>query len=224
MPAGSCSLHAAPSFTGEFETHLTVSAGSTEKIDRLAAFAVGRSVKFTHIVLDGGSTPLQPMLTLPGRGTLASQIEATRELARDLASGGFDVVRVKVEAAPWNDGVPSDDAAAPLLDSSLYFEHHVKLVLGPADSRGELSAVIAPFGARLSRNARRRRDDGKAEWFATQRCYRVGRSSSGARLAALLGALEHAGYQPVEVEREFVVHDDAPSVDRGWLDSIKEAQ
>jgi hypothetical protein len=87
-----------------------------------------------------------------------------------------------------------------------------------------LPAVIAPFGARLSRNARRRRDDGKAEWFATQRCHRVGRPASGAWLAALLGALEHAGYQPAEVEREFVVYDDAPSADRGWLDTGEETQ
>lgn len=209
---------------GEFETHVTVSTGSAEEIARLAAFAADRSVKFAHIVLAGGSMPSQPMLTLHGRGTLASQIEAARELARDLAAGGFDVARVKVEASPWNDCVPAAGAAAPLPGGGLYFEHHVKLVLGPADSRGELSAVISPFGARLSRNARRRRADGKAEWFATQRCYGAGQEASGARLAALLGALDDAGYQPVEVERELVVYDDAPQADRGWLDAGEETR
>jgi hypothetical protein len=32
-----------------------VSAGSTKEIGRVTMFAASRSVKFTHIVLDGGS-------------------------------------------------------------------------------------------------------------------------------------------------------------------------
>ncbi|MCW2935232.1 MAG: hypothetical protein JWM19_6194 [Actinomycetia bacterium] len=72
-------------------------------------FAAERDIKLAHIVLDRGSTPSQPMLTLPGHGTLAAQVEAAGSLSRDLAAAGFTVARVKVEAAPTNEDIPSDD-------------------------------------------------------------------------------------------------------------------
>jgi hypothetical protein len=219
MPAADTHLPRFPLlFAGDFETHLTVHADQEADCGRLAAFAEKLGARFTHIVLDRGSVPSQPMLTVPGRGTtLPAQAEAAVALSGDLAEAGFTVTRVKMEAAPWNDDVPADDAAAARLDGALHFEHHVKVVLEPGSRRDELAALIAPFGARLSRNARRHRRDGKAEWFATQRCYQAGLATAGARLAALTGALEHAGCPPAEAEREYVVYDSAPSTDAGWL-------
>jgi hypothetical protein len=78
--------------------------------------------------------------------------------------------------------------------------------------------LVAENPARWSHDrGRRHRGDDMAEWFATQRCYQVGLGTARARLAELLGSLELAGHAPAEVEREFVVYDDAPSVDDGWL-------
>ncbi|HEU5471234.1 MAG TPA: hypothetical protein VFV67_11320 [Actinophytocola sp.] len=54
--------------SGDFEVHLT---GSEWEVAELAAFAARRGVKFSHIELDRGATPSQPMLTVPGAGTLA---------------------------------------------------------------------------------------------------------------------------------------------------------
>ena len=205
-------------FTGAFETHLTVAARPEGGVDALARFAAVRGAKFALIVLDRGRTRSQPMLTTAGEGTLTAQVEAAGALSRDLANAGFRVVRVKVEAAPWNAGVPADDAAAARLGDAMYFEHHVKVVLDGPPGSGTLPALLGRHGARLSRNARRRRANGETEWFATQRCYGVGLPTAGARLDALAGALASAGWTPVEVEREFVVYDDAPSVDDGWLE------
>lgn len=205
-------------FTGAFETHVTLAASPDGAADGLALFAAGLGVKFAHIVLDRGRIPSQPMLTVPGEGTRAARIDAAESLSRDLADAGFRVVRVKVEAAPWNEDVPADDAAAARLGDSMYFEHHVKVVLDKDPGDSPLPALLGWFGARLSRNARRHRADGRAEWFATQRCYRVGLQTAGSRLDALVSALTKAGQPPVEVEREFVVYDSAPSVDDGWLE------
>lgn len=204
-------------FTGAFETHLTLAAPPDSGADELALFATGLGIKFTHIVLDRGRSPSQPMLTRPGKGTRAAQVEAAESLSRDLATAGFRVVRVKVEAAPWNEDVPGNDIAAARLGDAMYFEHHVKVVLDSHPGDG-LPALLSRFGARLSRNARRHRTDGRAEWFATQRCYRVGLLTAGSRLDSLVSALTEAGQRPVEVEREFVVYDNAPSVDAGWLE------
>ncbi|MDQ3789475.1 MAG: hypothetical protein M3422_19805, partial [Actinomycetota bacterium] len=54
-------------FSGDFEVHLTDSA---QEADALAAFASRRGAKFTHILLNRGDTPSQPMLTVRGSGTL----------------------------------------------------------------------------------------------------------------------------------------------------------
>lgn len=205
-------------FTGAFETHVTIADRPDGGVDELALFAGARGVKFALILLDRGRTRSQPMLTMPGGGTLAAQVEAARSLSRDLVGAGFRVLRVKVEAAPWNEDVPLDDAAAVRLGNAMHFEHHVKVVLDDRPIDGRLPALLGRHGARLSRNARRGRADGRAEWFATQRCYRVGLLTAGSRLNSLVGALRSAGWPPVEAEREFVVYDDAPSVDDGWLE------
>jgi hypothetical protein len=205
-------------FTGAFETHVTLAVLPEDGIGELSMFAAGRDIKLALIVLDRGSTPSQPMLTLPGHGTLAAQVAAARSLSRELADAGFTVARIKVEAAPWNADIPADDGAAARLGHAMYFEHHVKVVLDDNPGDGPLTALVGRFGARLSRNARRHRADSRAEWFATQRCYRVGLPTAGAQLDALVSALTQAGHVPAEVEREFVVFDNAPSVDDGWLE------
>lgn len=55
-------------FSGDFDVHLT---GSEWEVDELAAFAERHGAKFSHIELDRGATPSQPMLTVSGSGTLA---------------------------------------------------------------------------------------------------------------------------------------------------------
>jgi hypothetical protein len=86
---------------------VTIAVPPGDGIGELSEFAAGRDITFAHIVLDRGSTRSQPMLTMPGRGTLTAQVGAAGSLSRDLAGAGFTVARVKVEAAPWNGDVPA---------------------------------------------------------------------------------------------------------------------
>src|SRR5690242_434785 len=97
-----------PTLAGDFEIHLTLLSDA-----RLAGLAAAHGLKYTHIVLDRGSTPDQPMLTLRTRGPLDTAVAAGRAWAARLAGDGFTVVRVKVEASPCNAGVPQDDADVP---------------------------------------------------------------------------------------------------------------
>jgi hypothetical protein len=84
------------------------------------------------------------------------------------------VVRVKIEAAPWNEGVPRSDEDAR---DDLYFEHHVKVQQLTSDLRGLVTLIRAVIGhdAHVSVNARRTRADGFQERFVTQRCHGGGR-------------------------------------------------
>jgi len=204
-------------FAGEFETHVTVRADDPARLDALRAWADARGLTFHHIVLDRGLTPSQPMVTRRGRGDLAGELAAAAGLADLLAAGGFAVCRVKVEAAPDAGGVPATDADAAR-HPGRYFEHHVKLLLDPDADPGPLTATAEGHAARMSRNARRVRADGRAERFVTQRCHAAGRATARARLDALLAALAAGGYAVLSIEEEYVVHDTTPGVDAGWLD------
>ncbi|MBD2900607.1 hypothetical protein amrb99_96120 [Actinomadura sp. RB99] len=200
-------------FAGDFETHVTVRPAAAGAV---AGWAVARGLKFVHIVLERGRVASQPMLTLRTRGTLDDALADAARTAADLRADGFEVARVKVEAAPWNAGVPADDADA--LGPAYYFEHHLKLLLEPGFDAGALAGAARPHAAHLSRNARRVRADGREERFVTQRCRCVGSRTAARRLDALAGALRARGHEIVSVEREFVVHDGDASLDDGWIE------
>jgi hypothetical protein len=202
-------------FAGDFETHLTVAAGAHE---RLCGWAERRGLKFTRIQLEAGAGADQPMVTARGRGSLDAQRAAAAALVRDLGADGFTVVRVKIEASPFNADVPQSATEAASLPPGCYFEHHVKLLLAGDADVAQAREASHQHGGRLSRNARRNRADGRQERFVTQRCYGVGRPEARQRLDALLSAVTAAGYPAIEVEEEFVVVDDNPALDHGWID------
>ncbi|MFD7026252.1 nucleotidyl transferase AbiEii/AbiGii toxin family protein [Promicromonospora sukumoe] len=201
-------------YDGDLEIHITVSSWEA---DRLDTFAHSRGLKVSRIELDHGRTPVQPMLTFTLRGSLDDALARVARVRAELMGARIQPVRVKVEAAPWNPDVPvTDDEAKP----GLHFEHHVKLRL-PGDDLGRLieaSRLARRHDARTSRNARRRRDDGSTERFVTQRCFDVGRTTSRARLDALLKDLDSHDFEVLEVEEEYVVLDDNIRLDSGWMD------
>ncbi|HEX8870671.1 MAG TPA: nucleotidyl transferase AbiEii/AbiGii toxin family protein [Lentzea sp.] len=198
-------------YAGEFELHLT---GSEWQTDELAEFAERHQLKFSDIELHRGDVPSQPMLTIGATGTL-DEVRATAEQWRQkILAAELHVIRVKIEAAPWNEGVPQTDDEA---DPALYFEHHVKVLMSGAwhDWYGRALRAVDGHDAHLSRNARRTYEDGSQERFITQRCFGVGRATAKSRLAALLEALRE--FEVLEVEEEYVVDDDALHIDNGWI-------
>ncbi|MEU8828764.1 hypothetical protein [Streptomyces sp. NPDC048636] len=207
---------ALPDIRGALESHITVACPASAT-DRLAAWAAARGFGFTHIVLARGRTPSQPMLNLRGDGPATVWRDTTDRVAAELVADGFRPVRIKTEAAPWAAGVPQDDLAAAVHGPGRYFEHHIKLLLPVERDRTPLARLAVPHGAHVSWNARRVRADGQQERFLTQRCHGVGRATAERRLSALLGTVRTAGLPPLEVEREFVLHDTNLGLDDGWL-------
>ena len=206
-------------FAGEFETHYTVclDAGAMPEFTALREWGASHGLKYLHIVLDRGETTSQPMLTGRGHGTLSGERAKAEGIAGLLRSAGFRVNRVKIEASPWNEDLPRNDHEARTHPRERHWEHHVKLLLEPDTDVGALTAAAIRHGAHLSRNALKRREDGKQERFVTQRCFGVGRDRSVRELTALLATLEARQYMVLDVEEEFVVYDSAITVDRGWL-------
>lgn len=204
-------------FDGMFETHLTVRLPG-EDDESLARYAREHGLRYARILLDQGAAPQQPMLSYTGEGTLPGRLAVSARKAAELRETGFDVVRVKIEAAPWNADVPQSAAEASVLSAGCYFEHHVKLLLADDAEAEAVRRIGARHAGHVSRNARRSLSDGRQERFLTQRCRLVGRPEARRRLDLLLRDLEQAGHQAIEAEEEFVVHDDNLDLDRGWAD------
>ncbi|MFD8917043.1 hypothetical protein ACFV0Y_04400 [Streptomyces sp. NPDC059569] len=198
---------------GDFQTLLTVRADRPDRVACLHDWAAAHGLAVSLVVLDRGRTPSRPTLTLPGTGTLDEQHRAAERCAERLAEAGFPVVRTKLVAAPWNEGVPQTDAEAATLPPYCRFEHHVTLRLPIPYDTQRLAAVAERHSAHVSRAARRVLSRGVQERLLTQRARGVGRPAARARLDALLDGLRVAGFQPADLAEEFVLHDDAPAPD-----------
>ncbi|MCQ4082485.1 hypothetical protein NGB36_18225 [Streptomyces sp. RB6PN25] len=201
----------------EYETHVTVRCEGDE-VARLQRWAETAGLKLTRIVLARGRMISQPMLTLRAEGGLAAQHAAAEVLMARLRVAGFEPVRVKIETTPWSPQAPQDDASVRGQAPDRYFEHHVKLLLDAGFDRQALTAVAVAHGAHLSWNARRIRLEGRQERFVTQRCHGVGARTAGRHLELLLTDLRSSGWEIPAVEREFVLYDNAPDVDAGWIE------
>src|SRR5690349_9573198 len=93
-------------FTGDFETHITVGLPEADDLKALQQWSVIHGLKCLHIVLDRGHTVSQPMLTRRGRGGLSRELGMASKLSVSLNAEGFQVTRIKIEAAPWNQDIP----------------------------------------------------------------------------------------------------------------------
>lgn len=188
-----------------YETHVTVRCPSEAEAARLGAWAAERGLKLGTIVLARGRMTVQPMLTLPDRTGHPAVVAGLR-------AAGFEPVRVKVETVPW-----STEPAGP---GGGYYEHHVKLALPAGHDRAALEALVVPYGAHVSWNARRvlPGPGGRHERFVTRR--HPGPAAEAARACdTFTAALLAAGYEVVAEEREFVLSDSDLSVDEGWLEA-----
>lgn len=197
-----------------FEIHLTV---EPEDAARLASFAAERGVKHSVIELAGGAHPVQPMLTVYAQGSEPDAHDACARWMQDARAAGLRVVRARIEAGADSSLAPAS-AADALHESPLrYFEHHLKLLLH-ADPGPELAALVEPYGAHVSRNARRVHAEGWQERFVTQRCHYASRVDAGQRLDRLVDTLTRYSYTILEIEKEYVLVDSRPELDAGWLD------
>ncbi|EFF93985.1 translation initiation factor IF-2 [Streptomyces sp. e14] len=127
-------------YEGDFETHLTLEPdGGEGGAERVRAWAARHGLKYTHILLDRGRTPNQPMLTWQGRGTLPAQLAEARRRADRLRGDGFRVIRVKSPESPVWTLVPRGGGGPPTAVRTASRELSLawKLLWLHTDSRGD---------------------------------------------------------------------------------------
>lgn len=204
-------------FTGEFETHITVSLNNLDEVNRLQQWSGHHGLKFLHIVLDRGVTASQPMLKRHGWGHFTNELAIATTLCQSLKCEGFSAVRIKMEIAPWNDSVPKSTPEARNHPPDQYFEHHIKLLLEPFTEIASLMELAEQHSAHLSHNVLQAREDNCHERFVTQRCVAIGHQEAQQQLQRLLDAIAILDFTVIAVEEEFVVYDSNLDLDKGWI-------
>jgi hypothetical protein len=193
---------------GTFEAHLTIETMTVERRAAFEALCAELGIDHVGIELREGAHRAQPMTASRHRGELAAVMAEVDALHARIAAAGFAIVRVKLEAMPANEGVPTEDG---------YHEFHVKVRVADPGALAALAALAARYGGRLSRNDRRH-DAAGAQRFVTLRVYRESREAAEARLDALLGALAAAGHAVAGTVREYTIYDSRIELDAGWLE------
>lgn len=208
-----CSL-AALSGPDVFEIHLTTVALEAGRLLAYRQACLELRVKAIVIELSP-ELPVQPMTCLRVTGSYEEALAAAVTLGENLTARGFPTLRLKIEAAPWNAGVPQTDEAAAE-PAGRYFEFHARVLLAQGADLPILAGLCAAHGAHLSRNPLKVRDDGQQERFVTLRCAGVGRITTEARTAALVEELTESGWTVASTVLEYCVHDDHLELDGGW--------
>lgn len=202
-----------------YEIHWTLRPQAVEQWAVVDTVASALGLKVTHIVLNRGETQSQPMLSQRSTSDFSAQRAQAESLTQQLATHGLTVTRTKIEAALSNRSLETLIHRAIECRDTWYFEQHVKVMLRAEDPLDTLIALSAKHHAHPSRNARRVFDDGGSERFFTQRLYGHTVANALAVFSDFEHALATAGAHILSTERECVLHDSNPSVDRGWLET-----
>jgi hypothetical protein len=228
-------------YKGFFEAHITLAQMQASEMARFAQFCTENAIKPIQIELSRGDFALQQMTSSVHEGEFAQVLAEVQGIAESLRRQDFNVTRVKLEASPFNEGLPTDCAEVAQHPAENYFEHHLKLLLPtrltPSPSpkaRGEileeapllgrgvggeakLTQICEAHQAHLSRNAFKHREDGQAERFVTLRHYGLGRQEATEALHALRADIEKNGFQVLKTITEYCVYDDHVGLDANWL-------
>jgi hypothetical protein len=208
-----CSLNNLPASSDIFELHITVN----QNVDLMAFKAFCYQAGIKALVIDlGANVPAQPMTCSRITGSFSQAMLEANQLRDVLKNAGFEVTRVKLEAAPWNAGVPESDVQAQQAPSGNYFEHHTKLKLPKTANLRLLEMLCETNNAHLSRNAFKIFADGTSERLITQRHYGLGFSSATLRFNAFLEVLKSFDFKVEKTVSEYCVFDSNLELDAGW--------
>lgn len=203
---------------GNFETHFTLRSPDVMAKEQISSIAADSKLKLTHVVLSHGQHASQLMLTEHSKGELADVVQKAKAIAEELAAKSLIVQRIKIETDADNPVAPINAAEARRLPKDWHFEHHVKLLLSGEADLEKVGVLAGQHGARLSRNALRKRPDNLEERFLTQRIYGQGIEAAREHLSGLLKNLTGNGYTVLEMEAEYVVFDSNSGLDAGWIE------
>lgn len=194
-----------------FEIHITVKEGDLTKFKETCA-SVGVKPLLLHLQteLDGIIPDLMTSSIIIGRNSDA--MDHVEKVKTTLETAGFEVVRSKIEAAPWHPMAPTENNKMP---KDCYFECHfaVKII-----DRGPLESYVRNINRlKISRNPFKKHEDGQQTVMITYRDYVAGRPLFETTVKTIKDDMIAMGFNVDKTIIEFSVFDTKVSHDKKWI-------
>lgn len=204
-------------YEGVFEAHISIVPINQEQANIFKSFCEAEGIKAIQIVLARGTTPIQPMSSSMHWGKFSTVKSEVETLVHKIAQLGFEVKRMKIEAAPNNQDIPQTIEDLSRHDSKNYFEHHWKILLEGEPSE-KLLALCEEYKAHFSQNAFKEREDGFSEHFLTLRLYEKGLQEAEKVCEDFTEALKAQKVEVLKFITEYCIYDDFVMLDEEWLE------
>lgn len=216
-----------------FEIHITVKyTGETVKVRN--NFVYSYVDFFEHFISTCKKIGVKPIiLDLEGRleknikdvmtsskfyGDNRSVYDESQRISDELVFAGFEVVREKIETAPWHPWAP-DGIHKKEMPKNCYFESHFGVITDNSEyDRKKLTEFCREFDLHISRNAFKKIEDGKYVVMLTLRDYNSDYDVFSTKNFHITSAIESSKWELFEKEIvEFCIYDTKISHDYIWL-------
>ena len=206
---------------GAFEYHITVRINDRSDINKFVKLCKGIGLKPIFIELPYGEEVKQLMTSKYITGTYPDVLLPVHAIAHKVASSGFQILRIKIEALAANKGVPRNESDIAFEPGHRYFEFHFKIMLNDESEKERLTQIGQKYNAHTSRNAFKQFGNGKFSNFLTMRTFGKGRDEALKMFGCLKAELLRNGFEIIGHEQEYVVYDSNLDLDKGWVKKEK---
>lgn len=199
-----------------FEMHVTVRDADLESFKAACAKLDVKPLLLDLQKQQGGTVFHDLMTSSVHLGNNTTAYAEVQRISEGLKLQGFNVVREKIEAAPWHPAAPSREHHQPVMPKNCYFECHFA-VIATEESLPRLRDVSQMYGMHLSRNVFKRIDDKQFKIMTTKRSYEGVREDFEHEVELCKNALIMEAFTVDKTIIEFSVFDTKVSHDASWL-------
>ncbi len=195
-----------------YEIHISVNLADADDEIKWIWFCKDKNYKSIRVLNQIGKNDVQNMISkYCNRQTNSAAIEHAEEIAAEMRSTGFNVIRVKVEAMMMDEKIAKIELRG---DPSVYFEIHFKIAIRSLADYEKLIKIPREPGEGISISER---GEGKFPIYTIRR-HNGNREQIILRKDQIIANLKSAGFHIYDkIQMELSIYDTFPAEDEGWL-------
>lgn len=199
-----------------YEIHVTVLTDDVEAFKDTCRMLGVKPIVIDLTDMQGNSIMRDVMTSSKHKGDDASALLEVLRISYSLKVAGFNVIREKVESAPWHPAAPRRGQPAAPMEHGQYFECHFAVRTTP-DRMDELSVLAKRTDCHRSRNMFKTFPDGEVVVMMTKRVYDGTAEDFEESVRAIEKLLAENDFKTEKVEIEFSLMDTKVTHDAAWL-------
>jgi len=206
-----------------FEIHITVKEGDVDRFREVCS-GLGAKPLLLHLQTESHGIIPDLMTSSIKMGRNSDAMDEIVRISDGLTRAGFEVIRKKIEAAPWHPMAPTESGSD--MPKDCYFESHLGVKVrdrAPLEEfvrqwNSETDQSLRTLGSKLkiSRNAFKIKD-GEQTIMLTYRNYKTIRTVFEVTVAMIARELKQAGFNVEKTIIEFSIYDSRESHDAAWI-------